>query len=82
MELVVGVYHAGDYRRTRTGRREILGLYAQVVLTLVLLRQNVAQTLVGDLIGISQPTVPRILRRILPVTGRGGFFLGDAPSPR
>lgn len=70
MELVVGVYHAGGYRRTRTGRRETLGLYPQVVLTLVLLRQNLPQTLVGDLFGISQPTVSRILRRVLPLIGK------------
>src|SRR5687768_2419762 len=67
MELVVGVYHRQDYRRTRTGRREILGLYAQVVLTLVLLRHNLPQTLVGDLFSVSQPTVSRIIRRILPL---------------
>lgn len=67
VELVVGIYHVGDYRRKRTGRREILGLYAQVVLTLVVLRQNLAQTVLADLFGISQPTVSRIVRRILPL---------------
>jgi hypothetical protein len=71
MELVVGVYHAGGYYRTRQGgRREILGLYAQVVLTLVVLRQNLPQTLVGDLLRISQPTVSRIVRRILPLIAK------------
>jgi Helix-turn-helix of DDE superfamily endonuclease len=49
------------------GRRPILGLYRQVVLTLVLLRQNLAQTVAGDLFGISQPTVSRIYRAMLPL---------------
>jgi hypothetical protein len=44
-----------------------LGLYRQVVLTLVLLRQNLAQTVAADLFGVSQPTVSRIYRAMLPL---------------
>ena len=42
-----------------------MGLYRQVEITLVLLRQNMSQTVVADLFGISQPSVSRIYRRIL-----------------
>jgi DDE superfamily endonuclease len=49
------------------GRRPLLGLYRRVVLTLVLLRQNLAQTVAADLFGISQPTVSRIYRTMLPL---------------
>jgi hypothetical protein len=45
----------------------VLGLYRRVVLTLVLLRQNLAQTVAADLFGISQPTVSRIYRTMLPL---------------
>lgn len=86
MELVVGVYHQGRYPEARVGRRKVLGLYAQVVLTLVLLRQNLPQTLVGDLFGISQPTVSRIIRRILPllaeVVSDGGCTLTEVMRDR
>lgn len=53
--------------RGEGGRPPALGLYRQVVMTLTLLRQNMAQTVVGDMFGISQPTVSRIYRRILPL---------------
>ena len=41
------------------------GLYKQVEITLVLLRQNMSQTVAADMFGISQPSVSRIYRRIL-----------------
>lgn len=44
-----------------------LGLYKQVTLTLVLLRQNISQMVAGDMYGVSQPTVSRISRRMLPL---------------
>jgi hypothetical protein len=44
-----------------------LGLYRQVELTLVLLRQDMVQMCAADLFGISQPSVSRIWRRILPL---------------
>ena len=51
----------------KRGRRPVLGLYRRVVLTLVLLRSNAAQTMLADLFGISQPTVSRIYRAMLPL---------------
>lgn len=41
-----------------------LGLYKQVTLTLMVLRQNVSQMVVCDMFGIFQPTAPRIYQRI------------------
>ena len=39
----------------------------QVVLVLMYLRQNVSQTMLADLYGVSQPTVSRICRSIMPL---------------
>lgn len=50
-----------------TGRPPSLGLYRQVVMTLTLLRQNLNQMAIGDLFQISQPSVSRIYRRLLPI---------------
>ncbi len=44
-----------------------LGLRGQVELTLILLRQDMVQMCAADLYGISQPTISRIWRRILPL---------------
>jgi hypothetical protein len=49
------------------GRTPILGLYRQVVLVLMLMRQNLTQTTAGDMFGISQATVSRTWRRLRPV---------------
>lgn len=48
----------------------VVGLYRAVVITLVYVRQNLNQAAVGDLFGISQPTVSRIYRGILPLIGQ------------
>lgn len=47
----------------------VVGLYRAVVLTLVYVRQNLNQAAVGDLFGVSQPTVSRVYRGILPLIG-------------
>jgi len=49
------------------GRPPMLGLYRRVVLALVVLRQNLNQMAVGDWFGVSQPTVSRIYRTMLPL---------------
>jgi hypothetical protein len=68
-ELVARIYQVLTSKNGGgQGRRPILGLYRQAVLTLVLLRQNLAQTVAGDLFGISQPTVSRIYRAMLPLS--------------
>ena len=54
-------------RKTSAGRPASLGLYRQVVLVLTLVRQNVSQACVGDLFGVSQPTVSRIYRALMPL---------------
>ena len=46
-----------------------IGLYRAVVITLVYVRQNLNQAAVGDLFGISQLTVSRVYRGILPLIG-------------
>jgi hypothetical protein len=65
-ELVMRVFHVVG-PEARTGRRHAVGLYKQVVMVLILLRQNMGQMVVGDLFGVSQPTVSRIYRRLLPI---------------
>ena len=54
-----------------------MGLYRQVEITLVLLRQNMSQTVVADLFGISQPSVSRIYRRILGLLEVVTMFTGS-----
>lgn len=53
-----------------------LGLYRQVHLTLTVLRKNVSQMLVADMHGISQPTVSRIYRRMVPLVPQMLAFTG------
>ena len=65
-ELVTRIHQVTAGKSGR-GRRPTLGLYRRVVLTLVLLRQNLAQTVAADLFGVSQPTVSRIYRAMLPL---------------
>ena len=56
--------------------RHSLGLYRQVEMTLVLLRQNLSQQVVGDLFGISQPSVSQIFRRTVPLLSEVLCFVG------
>ena len=53
-----------------------MGLYRQVEITLVLLGQNMSQTVVADMFGISQPSVSRIYRRILGILEVVTMFTG------
>ena len=53
-----------------------MGLYRQVEITLVLLRQNMSQTVVADLFGISQPSVSRIWHRMLGLMDTVTMFTG------
>lgn len=69
LELVARVWEIMDSRRERSGRRRRLGLYRQVVMVLVMVRHNLGQAVVADLFEVSQPTVSRIYRRILPLIG-------------
>jgi hypothetical protein len=66
-ELVGRVFEVLERRPKPSGRPPSLGLYRQVVLVLLYLRQNVSQTVLADLHGISQPTVSRIYRTIMPL---------------
>ncbi len=53
-----------------------MGLYRQVEITLVLLRQNMSQTVVADMVGISQPNGSRIWRRMLGLMDAVTMFTG------
>ncbi|WP_116115988.1 transposase family protein [Austwickia chelonae] len=66
-ELTARIAQILHSRTVRPGRPAVLGLFKQVVLTLTLLRQNLNQMAVGDLFGVSQPTVSRTYRRIVPL---------------
>lgn len=68
-ELVERIWQIVQPSQKR-GRTPGLGLYRQVVLTLILIRQNLNQMTVGDMFDISQPTVSRIYRKILPLIGQ------------
>ena len=66
-ELVDRIEEIECGRKSGHGRPVVVDLYGQVVIALVLLRQNLNQMAVADLFGISQPTVSRIYRTILPL---------------
>jgi hypothetical protein len=67
-ELVARVWQIAQCRRERVCP-PVVGLYRAVLITLVYVRQNLSQAAVGDLFGVSQPTVSRIYRSILPLIG-------------
>ncbi|WP_219813114.1 transposase family protein, partial [Rathayibacter rathayi] len=66
-ELVSRIWQIVQSRPASAGRVAILNLREQVVVTVMLVRQNLNQMTVGDLFGVSQPTVSRIYRRIVPL---------------
>ncbi|HEX3825980.1 MAG TPA: transposase family protein [Sporichthyaceae bacterium] len=66
-ELVSRVRQARAGQGKGVGRPAALGLYRQVELVLVLLRQNTTQAAAADLFGVSQPTVSRVYRALRPV---------------
>jgi DDE superfamily endonuclease/Helix-turn-helix of DDE superfamily endonuclease len=66
-ELVARIWQVTAPTATGRGRPAVLGLYRSVLVTLVLLRQNLSQTLVADWFGVSQSTISRTYRRLLPL---------------
>lgn len=46
---------------------KILDLEEQVMIVLLLVRQNLSQMLVADLLGVSQPTISRVYRAVMPL---------------
>lgn len=65
-ELVVRIFQVAGVQNRRC-RPRALGLYRSVVMALILVRQNLNQTTAGDMFGVSQATVSRIYRRVLPL---------------
>src|SRR5579875_2946288 len=67
-ELVCRVREAlAEPWNKRTGRPRSCGLYAAVEIACMYLRQNSPQEFLGDLRGISQPTISRIVTKLVPV---------------
>ena len=62
--LVLDVYASGSLD---PARRRVLGPYRSVLVVLLYLRHNVSQALIAELFGCSQPTVSRLVGRLLPV---------------
>jgi len=54
--------------RKKVGRPKPCGLYVAVEIACMYLRHNCTQEFLGDLKGISQPTVSRIICRLVPIT--------------
>jgi hypothetical protein len=67
-ELVARIWQITQCRNEQAWP-PIVGLYRAVVITLVYVRQNLNQAAVGDLFALSQPTVSRVFRGILPLIG-------------
>lgn len=68
-ELVARIWQISHTHETQAWP-PVVGLYRAVVLTLVYVRQNLNQAAVGDLFGVSQSTVSRVYRGILPLIGQ------------
>jgi len=67
-ELVARVSPALDAPwRKKGGRPKSCGLYRAVEIACMYLRHNVTQEVLGDLCGLSQPTVSRIVTTLVPV---------------
>jgi hypothetical protein len=67
-ELVQRVSTAlGEPWQKKTGRPRACGLYTAVEVACIYLRHNCVQEFLGDLRGISQPTVSRILADLVPL---------------
>lgn len=79
-ELVARIHQILGSSDRPVGRPAVLGLYRSVLLTLVLLRQNLAQTVAADWFGVSQPTVSRVFRRFAPLIGQA-LCLHTPPLP-
>lgn len=62
-EIVTRVHDVAQGRGLDFSRHKIK-LYRQVVISLMLLRQNISQMVIADMFGVSQSTICRIWRRI------------------
>lgn len=67
-ELVARIWQIVQSRMEKSWPPTV-GLYRAVVITLVYVRKNLSQAAIGDLFGVSQPTVSRTYRGILPLIG-------------
>lgn len=68
-EIVARIWQIVQHRQEQAWP-PIVGLYRAVTITLVYLRQNLNQAAVGDLFSLSQPTVSRVYRAVLPLIGQ------------
>jgi DDE superfamily endonuclease len=80
VDRVDGLLGGWDHPR---GRPRALDLYTAVVVTLALLRHNLAQALAAELWQVSQPTISRVFAALRVVVGQAaeltGFGLADVP---
>lgn len=53
--------------QARIGRRKSCGLYRATQIVCMYLRQNVTQEYLAEVMGVSQPTVSRIVARLVPI---------------
>lgn len=66
-EPVVRVHQIESARPWNESGHFQMGLYEQVRLTLTLLRTNLSQAMTGEFFGVSQATVSRVYRHVLPL---------------
>jgi hypothetical protein len=67
IELVGRVREVLESRSSNMGRPELNLIVEQCEMTLMMLRHNMTQEMVGGLYGVSQPTVSRVKDRIEPI---------------
>jgi hypothetical protein len=66
-ELVARVHQIETGRARHERGHFVMGLREQVRATLTLLRTNLSQAMVGEFLGVSQSTISRVYRHVLPL---------------
>lgn len=77
--LVLDVYASGGLD---PARRRVLGPYRAVLVVLLYLRHNVSQALIAELFGCSQPTVSRLVGRLMPIITTALTPVADTAAER
>ncbi|QWL25620.1 transposase family protein [Rathayibacter toxicus] len=78
MELVSRIWQIVSGRSGMSGGPVRLTIREQVVATLIVLRHNVNQATIADMFGVSQPTISRVYRRVVPVIEQACCLSGVA----
>ncbi|PPG21841.1 transposase [Rathayibacter toxicus] len=77
-ELVSRIWQIVSGRSGMSGRPVRLTIREQVVATLIVVRHTVNQATIADMFGVSQPTISRVYRRVVPLIEQACCLSGVA----